>query len=101
MFLDVAQVVQQQFQKAHLTPGETTALTRPRVGQRLDRRPALDAAVVQVGLQLCLGVGSCRNYPRRVQFFKRERSRGRESRDGSGEVQFEPEEGVVSNVPER
>ncbi len=48
MLLDVAQVVQKQFQEADLTPSELAVLPSLLVRQGLNRRPALGAAIVEI-----------------------------------------------------
>jgi hypothetical protein len=100
MVLDVAHVVQQQLPVAEVEPIEPAAPANLLIRQRLDRRPALPAAMLEIGLKLGFRIRPLGKHPRGVQLRQRERRRGSEPLHRIGQVEIEIKERVIGHVPE-
>lgn len=104
MFLHVAQGDQLELQKAHRLfsePGESDLVARLLVGQREQRGLALLAQLHQIDMEFFLGVGLVgRDTFWGAVIIHGEGSGGSEAFQGAGEIEVEPEEGVMGDRPE-
>src|SRR5579859_6894592 len=103
MFLDVAQGVQLELEKAHRLPPpprENHLALRLLIGQREQRGLALLAQPHQISMKFLLGVGLFGKDPCWSKLILGEGGGRSESFQGAREIQVEPEQGVMDKRPE-
>src|SRR6187401_2282040 len=99
MVLDVAHVVEQELDRSRLPPYEDVPLARVLRRESMDHRVGALPSLLEIHLELLLGIGLRRNDPGWIQLLERELWRGHVALDPAERIEVEPEESVVGRIP--
>ena len=100
MVLDVAHVVEEQFQSGQVGPDRTCALVGSFIGEPSNDFFAFLTTVFEVVQEFVFGVDTGRQFAGRIKFFKSERSRRNKPFLLPFQIEVEPEQRMGGHVPD-
>src|SRR3990172_6686138 len=100
MFLNVTHIVKKQLQETDFTPSKSAAPLSRFVRQCLNRRLAFLATRIEIGLEIVFRIGPFRQRTVCVLLNQREGGRGCKAFLRAGQVEVEPEQGMIDDIPE-